>query len=355
MAEFSSSAGAKEAANQFVIEFISATDIPLLENRSKCDPYIQAYISSHVGKMENGNRMKFQLERVSNLVQTPRRLDCTSVVWHSYRDFNVVPATESILTIELYHAGKTDLLLGKIDIPTKNLVDESPTKYPLSAVKVRQHRRRTVLCIMYEFLTASWYHLMQHGVQGKNGDFSVTLRRVFISSPAPMYRTFFLIRHGESKWNEAQAKINITGMLDKDHSLTGDGINQACMLNARWKHANRAVSMRVGDSKGLPMLPENFDFSRLDEDDLRAIEGEDGEDDNSDGEGASVPGSTGTSQKTAAKGLSRLYDTFFQKYSSVTAAGKPRTPAASSPAPASAPSQPTQQNQGRPSEGKHSI
>lgn len=137
MTEFSSSSVSKVAPSQFVIEFISATDIPLLENRSKCDPYLQAYISSHAGKMDSNRRMVFQLQRVSNLVQTPRRLDCTSVIWHSYREFNVTPSTESILSVELYHASKTDLLLGKIDIPVKNLVSEDPMKYPLSVTKVR--------------------------------------------------------------------------------------------------------------------------------------------------------------------------------------------------------------------------
>ena len=32
-----------------------------------------------------------------------------------------------------------------------------------------------------------------------------------------------MIRHGESKWNEAQSKINISGMLDRDHALTDEG------------------------------------------------------------------------------------------------------------------------------------
>lgn len=160
-----------------------------------------------------------------------------------------------------------------------------------------------------------------------------------------------MIRHGESKWNEAQAKINITGMLDKDHALTGDGINQACMLNARWKHANRAVtaSMRIGDGKlGLPMVPEHLDLSRLDEDDLRAIEEDADYDDNSDGE--SGPGAgTSSSHSSAAKGFTRLYDSIFQKYSSVTSAGKPHTP--TPPAPTN--SQPQSQKQSKNNEGLH--
>jgi hypothetical protein len=67
-------------------------------------------------------------------------------------------------------------------------------------------------------------------------------------------KTFFILRHGESKWNEAQSKINISGMLDRDHALTEEGIEfvivlviifqfysflglkQAAELNLRWRH-----------------------------------------------------------------------------------------------------------------------
>lgn len=56
-----------------------------------------------------------------------------------------------------------------------------------------------------------------------------------MSSLPPKRKTFFLIRHGESKWNEAQSKINIAGMLDRDHPLTDLGISQAQSLNERWR------------------------------------------------------------------------------------------------------------------------
>lgn len=58
---------------------------------------------------------------------------------------------------------------------------------------------------------------------------------MFIDTAPPRRKTFFLIRHGESKWNEAQAKISISGMLDRDHALTERGIQQAADLNRRWK------------------------------------------------------------------------------------------------------------------------
>lgn len=129
----------KPSTDPFIIEFISATDIPLYDGKSKSDPFIQAYISAHVEKLDALNRRVFSLQRVSNLVQTPRRLDCTAVTWHCYRDFNVKPSTEAILTVELYHHNKDaqkGVPLGKIDIPVGKFVDDEPIKFPLYVVKV---------------------------------------------------------------------------------------------------------------------------------------------------------------------------------------------------------------------------
>jgi hypothetical protein len=66
-------------------------------------------------------------------------------------------------------------------------------------------------------------------------NFSVKLRRAFLSGAPPRRKTFFLIRHGQSKWNLAQSRINIAGMLDKDHALTELGIRQSQQLNSRWR------------------------------------------------------------------------------------------------------------------------
>jgi hypothetical protein len=129
----------RQSSDPFVIEFISATDIPLFDGKNRIDPFVQAYISSHVEKVDSLGRRIFSLQRISNLVQTPRRLDCTSVIWHCYRDFNVKPSTEALLSVELYHHNKDaqkGVPLGKIDIPVSKLVDEEPAKFPLYVVKV---------------------------------------------------------------------------------------------------------------------------------------------------------------------------------------------------------------------------
>jgi hypothetical protein len=144
----------RPSADPFIIEFISATDIPCFDGKSKSDPFVQAYISQHVEKVDSLNRRVFTLQRVSNLVQTPRRLDCTSVTWHCFRDFNVKPSTEAILTVEVYHHNKDvqkGVQLGKIDIPIGKLVDEEPQKFPLFVVKVGFSTFLRHVCSMFTF------------------------------------------------------------------------------------------------------------------------------------------------------------------------------------------------------------
>jgi len=49
-------------------------------------------------------------------------------------------------------------------------------------------------------------------------------------------KTFFLIRHGESTWNEAKRRFYLHRLLlYRDHALTREGVQQAADLNARWK------------------------------------------------------------------------------------------------------------------------
>jgi hypothetical protein len=77
---------------------------------------------------------------------------------------------------------------------------------------------------------------------------------VFVETAPPRRKTFFLIRHGQSKWNEAQAKMNIKGLLDYDHALTEVGINQARDLNQRWREYNFKEAV-------LPSAQNNYHLS----------------------------------------------------------------------------------------------
>ena len=73
--------------------------------------------------------------------------------------------------------------------------------------------------------------------------FTISLRRVFVNRPPPMQKTIFLVRHGESKWNKAQAKVNIGGLFNFDHALTEEGISQAVELNEKWKCMEHTINL----------------------------------------------------------------------------------------------------------------
>jgi hypothetical protein len=63
------------------------------------------------------------------------------------------------------------------------------------------------------------------------------LRRCWTQSAPPTKKTFFIIRHGESKWNDAQANWNVGGMAHYDHALSKSGIEQCLALNKAWQRA----------------------------------------------------------------------------------------------------------------------
>mmetsp|Transcript_13465 Transcript_13465/g.26443 ORF Transcript_13465/g.26443 Transcript_13465/m.26443 type:complete len:527 (-) Transcript_13465:153-1733(-) len=71
--------------------------------------------------------------------------------------------------------------------------------------------------------------------------------QTFTGKKWPTKKTFFFIRHGESKWNEAEHQIlkegkvlgGVTTMAKgRDHPLNYIGIQQAYDLNKRWKEKN---------------------------------------------------------------------------------------------------------------------
>lgn len=65
-------------------------------------------------------------------------------------------------------------------------------------------------------------------------NFSLTLKRCFLDKNPVLYKTIYILRHGESKWNEAQTNRNLIGLVDFDHTLTHVGIDQAHRFNMCW-------------------------------------------------------------------------------------------------------------------------
>ena len=119
----------------FILEIISATDIPLID-KGKSDPYVEAFLSVPI---ETDDEKKFQ--RVGTTVRTITRFDCTEVVWNCFRDLRTAPVEGAVLTLEIYHhykdVHKSDFLLGKVDVALEAIVDERPITIMFVNFKVK--------------------------------------------------------------------------------------------------------------------------------------------------------------------------------------------------------------------------
>jgi hypothetical protein len=188
-----------EDGGRFVIQLIGASDIPKADVTSESDPYVKAYL------IEGGVKSK--------PFKTSFKIDNPNPVWNAYHDFRISYRVTLVLRIEVWDSdfSSPDDLIGDINIPLEQLRDESVKEFPLN------------------------YHI---GSSTTNPNFKVCLRRVFIDAPPPMKKTIFLLRHGESKWNEAQADKNFIGLVDMDHSLSKEGVDQAAIFNASWKRSS---------------------------------------------------------------------------------------------------------------------
>jgi hypothetical protein len=222
--------------DHYVIKFISAEDIPTTEYRAKSDPYLRAHISvTQLSVDPITNQENFELKQLSPFIITPKKLDSTSVTWNCYRDFRVNPPSDAMLTVDILHSNydtsKPDLVLGSTHIPLKMIENGEMNTLYFSSQRVSQFR--SFINLFYSLFFLLFLHKQTD--RKKNPKFSVTLQRVWIDQEPPKRKTFFLIRHGQSKWNLAQSKRNIGGMLDRDHGLTELGAQQAQMLNHRWK------------------------------------------------------------------------------------------------------------------------
>ncbi len=135
----SGSTAQKPAPERFILEFISVVDVPCVENRTKSDIYLQAFIGIFTEGEVAGGRM-YQAQRFGETVRTPVRYDCSAAVWNCFRNLGPNPPPESVLTIELFHhykdTHKVDCLLGKVDIPVRALIDGEAITFPLINFKV---------------------------------------------------------------------------------------------------------------------------------------------------------------------------------------------------------------------------
>lgn len=118
---------------RFIINFVSAENIPTCDNfiaTNSCDPYLKAYLCTQEttsnGSTEEDNA---QYTRISEIVVTPKRSNCTNPIWNTYRDFHKDPPAGSFLRVELFDANREKVdkdPLATITVDTEYFADELP-------------------------------------------------------------------------------------------------------------------------------------------------------------------------------------------------------------------------------------
>jgi hypothetical protein len=205
----------------FIIHFVRAIDVPKTDSSSDLNLFVCAYIID-----------KNKEVVLSNTVQTTCVPKTCEPVWSCFRDLKVNPPNGSFLRCEIIDAG---LMNPEILGHTDEYWDEE---------------ENTFSCDFHSFSS-----------QEKNSTFSLVIRRRFLNNPPPQRQVFFIIRHGESIWNQAQSSRNVAALIQYDHSLTEKGIEQADNVNAMWK---REMSSRTSSSSSSP--PNIFSHHPIDKD-----------------------------------------------------------------------------------------
>lgn len=198
------------------MEFISLSNVPKADVVSESDPYIRAKLV-RLSKDSNGNVRRHP---ISKSVQTLGKIDSPSPTFNGYRNLRSERPLkpDDVLRVKVYDQDATaDELIGSAHIPLSEILP-TPTTFKVEG-KTQAFR-------------------------DMEPNFSITLRRLFVERQPdgslkplkpPQRKGFFVVRHGESKWNVAQANNDLKGMAAYDHGLTSVGIDQARTLNQRWK------------------------------------------------------------------------------------------------------------------------
>ena len=171
---------------------------------------------------------------VGGVASWPLKEGTAIPLWNSARQLTSGShAPSSGLRIELWHATK-ELLIGASKVPVEALTPERPLTLPLR--KPDEDDQIAVVAASVAATSAS----AANGGGGahttpRSGVSTITIQPV----PRPNgQKQVFFIRHGESRWNEAQRRKDVLEMVSHvDHPLSDTGFEQARHLQEAIRHA----------------------------------------------------------------------------------------------------------------------
>ena len=163
-------------------------------------------------------------------------------VFRFHADTGVEASDDDVLVVELwdYDSFSSDDFLGVAIVRIGDLV-ETPRLFQLFGGKVEPARASSKYPSVFnpdwlsktveENSSCAWVRLRRCFKRGSGS--STTPGR---ENPFTSRSTMYFLRHGESKWNQAQAQFDAIGMLsDVDHPLDAAGVKQCQEFNQTWK------------------------------------------------------------------------------------------------------------------------
>ena len=190
----------------FVVEIVNVKHLPVMDIGSLTDAYVVLELLAQDGK-----------EKLTPAIHTLPLNNTLDPVFHTFIAFPIDPKDSDILQLKVLDEDVAkDDKIGHVNIDVSYL---------------RQHPNED----------ATFNLNMATKTKSKDGQSPcITVRFHPRRSVTPvgkfLRKEVFVIRHGESKWNEGQSKKNVKELMRQyDHELTKKGIEQAADFNRRWK------------------------------------------------------------------------------------------------------------------------
>jgi broad specificity phosphatase PhoE len=220
-------------AGEFVVFLGKGDNVPNMDVGGRSDCYVIMSITDASGAP------------VSTVFRSTVRQDSLAPTWNTFVAFPVQPLDSDVLHLSLLDR---DELTRDDAIGVAHVRVDTLRKHTLRTPKVLEIQRSTSVCApdpsKPTTLTVS---MLGHGEGPAHAD---TRAR---DAAFEIEKEFFLIRHGESKWNEGEKNMDVFEMLGVDHALNQTGVEQALSFNAKWKafeKGQRAGGNEDGGSSG---------------------------------------------------------------------------------------------------------
>eukprot|EP00929_Paragymnodinium_shiwhaense_P116702 TRINITY_DN8652_c0_g1_i1.p1 TRINITY_DN8652_c0_g1~~TRINITY_DN8652_c0_g1_i1.p1 ORF type:complete len:539 (-),score=117.40 TRINITY_DN8652_c0_g1_i1:97-1713(-) len=196
-----------------IIELISVKNAPKMDTLSESDPFVIMWVEDQDGPL--CKRRHF-----------PYRLNSHSPVWDTKRmlghDLSAQHGGHLVLRILDFDDGLTTTLMGQDVI--------GDVRIPLSEIAAAKGNPITRKVSLTEEAQEALEQVPRDGPC----EISIRIWKQPDFKSWPTSKWIFFVRHGESKWNQAEKNHDVVGLLETvDHSLSCTGLEQASNLAAK--------------------------------------------------------------------------------------------------------------------------